>query len=135
MATKQFKFINGAAKRAFLALPDAVKTQFSTDLQAVRDGKKSFSPSKDISSSIGAGAIELIENGSPAYRAVYCAKHLDTVYILHAFTKTCEGVDQAAMKTAKKRHKDMMEEVADAKKAAKKQGKQGKQAKPKTKKR
>jgi phage-related protein len=61
--------------------------------------------------SVGKGAIELIENGSPAYRAVYCAKYLDTVYILHAFTKTNNSVDKKAMDTASKRYKDMIAEV------------------------
>ena len=85
--------------------------QFGSDLNAVQQGERPFSDFKDISSSVGAGAIELIENGSPAYRAVYCVKYLDTVYILHAFIKTTNGVDKAAMKTAKLRYATMMQEV------------------------
>lgn len=109
---KQFKFINEAAKRAFLALPREIQSQFGSDLNAVQQGQKPFSAFKDISSSVGAGAIELIENGSPAFRTVYCAKYLDTVYILHAFTKTTNKVDRSAMDTAKKRYKEMMTEVS-----------------------
>jgi len=117
--TKKFAFISNAAKRAFLNLPKEVQLQFSTDLTAVASNKQPFSPFKDISKSVGKGAIELIENGSPAYRAVYCAKYLDTVYILHAFTKTTNGVDKKAMDTASKRYKDMMAEVQKKEKESK----------------
>lgn len=109
--TKKFEFISNAAKRAFLDLPKGIQLQFSNDLNAVASDKRPFSNFKDISSSVGKGAIELIENGSPAYRAVYCAKYLDTVYILHAFTKTTNAVDKKAMDTASKRYKDMITEV------------------------
>jgi len=113
---KQFKFISEAAKRAFSGLPKEIQKQFGSDLNAIQQGERPFSDFKDISSSVGVGAIELIENGSPAYRAVYCAKYLDTIYILHAFTKTAQGVDRHAMETAKSRHKEMMTEVAGLKK-------------------
>lgn len=110
---KQFKFINAAAKRAFLALPRGVQRQFGSDLNAVQQGYRPFSEFKDISKSVGAGTIELIENGSPAYRAIYCAKYLDTVYVLHAFTKTTNKVDRAAMATAKLRYQAMMLDIKD----------------------
>ncbi|MBW8445691.1 MAG: type II toxin-antitoxin system RelE/ParE family toxin [Arenimonas sp.] len=44
----------------------------------------------------------------PAYRAVYCAKYRDTVFILHAFTKTTNGVDRTAMNTARERYREMV---------------------------
>ena len=117
---KKFKFVNEGAKRDFLALPPEIIKQFGSDLNAVQQGERPFSDFKDISGSVGAGAIELIENGSPAYRTVYCAKYLDTVYILHAFTKTTNGVDHAAMKTAQARYKEMMAEVRQQEAAQKK---------------
>lgn len=97
--------------------------KFGSDLNAVQQGEKPFSNFKDISGSVGTGAIELIENGSPAYRAVYCAKYEDTVYLLHAFTKTTNGVDLQAMTTAKERYKLMVEEVKNSKKGAQKKPK------------
>jgi len=66
------------------------------------------------------GVIELIENGSPAFRCVYCAKHGDKVYVLHAFTKTTNGVDKAAMETVKERYKAMMALVAEDEREKKK---------------
>jgi phage-related protein len=40
---------------------------------------------------------------------MYCAKSAETVYILHAFTKTTNGVDRHAMKTAAERYKIMLQ--------------------------
>jgi phage-related protein len=116
---KSFKFVSPAAKRAFLALPRSIQQQFGADLNAVQHGNAPFSDFKDVSSSVGVGSIELIENGSPAFRAVYCAKWLETVYILHAFTKTTNGVDRPALATARMRYKEMKAEVAAADKLAK----------------
>jgi phage-related protein len=123
---KKFAFVNEAAKREFLALPKDLQYQFGNDLHAVQCGLRPYSDFKDISGSVGDGAIELIQNGSPAFRTVYCAKYLDTVYILHAFQKTTNGVDRQAMKTAAQRHQKMMEEVQAHKKAAKEAAPKGK---------
>lgn len=108
---KKFEFISPAAKRAYLALPKEIQYQFGADLNAVQQDRDPFSAHKSLSESVGPGAIELIENGSPAYRAVYCVKYLDTVFVLHAFEKTTNGVDQKEMATAAKRYKEMKERV------------------------
>lgn len=108
---KKFEFVNEAAKRAFLDLPRDVMRQFGADLQAVQNDERPFSDHKHLKDSVGPGAIELIEDGSPAYRAVYCAKFADTVFILHAFTKTTNGVDRKAMNTARERYKEMLERI------------------------
>lgn len=45
-------------------------------------------------------------------------KYLDTVFILHAFEKTTNGVDHKEMATAAKRYKEMKARVdAEAKRA------------------
>jgi phage-related protein len=85
----------------------------------VQDGKDPFSPHKVLSDTVGPGAIELIENGSPAYRAVYCCKYLNTVFVLHAFEKTTNGVDQKEMNTAQARYKEMKQRVDAERKRAK----------------
>ena len=108
---KEFLFINNQALKEFKALPVNTQKRFALDLNAVCQGKDPFSKFKHITESVGAGAIELIENGRPAYRTIYVAKFGETVYILHSFTKTTNGVDRKAMATAKKRYKDMMEDV------------------------
>ncbi|MGO6747887.1 type II toxin-antitoxin system RelE/ParE family toxin [Rhizobium ruizarguesonis] len=73
--------------------------------------------------------MELRENGSPGYRAVYCAKHLDTVYVIHAFTKTSEKADRKEMDTALSRYKEMMAEVREVTQAKAKASKDKKPTK------
>jgi phage-related protein len=97
--------------KAYLALPKDIQYQFGTDLNAVQQGKDPFSAHKVLTETVGPGAIELIENGSPAYRAVYCVKYLDTVFVLHAFEKTTNGVDHKEMAAAAKRYKEMRKRV------------------------
>lgn len=53
-----------------------------------------------------------------AYRAVYCVKYLDTVFVLHAFEKTTNGVDRKQMATAAKRYKEIMKRVDAARRGA-----------------
>lgn len=107
---KEFRFINKQSLKEFKSLPDNIQKRFAADLNEVCKGKDPFSKFKHIADSVGVGAIELVENGRPAYRTVYVAKFDQTVYILHSFTKTTNGVDRKAMATAKKRYKDMMAE-------------------------
>jgi phage-related protein len=116
---KKFEFLSQAAMKAYLALPKDIQYQFGADLNAVQQGKDPFSAHKVLTESVGPGAIELIENGSPAFRAVYCVKYLDTVFVLHAFEKTTNGVDRKEMATAAKRYKEMKERVDTERKRAK----------------
>ena len=56
---------------------------------------------------MGAGAIELIINGSPAFRCVYVAKYADMVVVLHSFVKTTNRSDRHAMQVAEDRLKEL----------------------------
>lgn len=58
---------------------------------------------KQLTESVGSAAVELIINGSPAYRCVYIAKYDDLVVVLHSFTKTSNRTDRHAMGVAKER--------------------------------
>jgi len=108
---KKFKFINNQSKKEFLALPDKIQKRFANDLNAICQNKEPFSKFEHLKESVGIGAVELIENGRPAYQTIYVAKFADTVFILHSFTKTTNGVDKQAMDTAKKRYKLMQKEL------------------------
>jgi phage-related protein len=119
MQRKTIRYINNSAKKALLKLPTDIAIDFLNDLNFVAAGKDPRSEFKHLPE-LGAGVIELIENGSPAYRTVYCAKFLDSVFVLHAFTKTTNGVDKKAMETVKDRYKEMMVVVREAEKAEKK---------------
>ncbi len=46
---------------------------------------------------MGVGALELVLNGSPAYRCVYIVKFADTLFVLHSFIKTTNRTDRHAM--------------------------------------
>jgi len=116
---KKFEFVSQAAMKAYAALPKDIQFQFGTDLYAVQLGKDPFSAHKVLTESVGPGAVELIENGSPAYRAVYCVKYLDTVFVLHAFEKTTNGVDHKEMLTAAKRYREMKARVDAERRRAK----------------
>ncbi len=67
---KLFTFVNAAAERAFKDLPRDIQIQFSNDLRRVQNGKAPLSAFKPLKGK-WSGVIELIENGSPAFRAVY----------------------------------------------------------------
>lgn len=108
---KEYRFINKQSLKEFKALPEHIQRRFALDLNAICQGKEPFSKFKHLTDSVGVGAIELIENGRPAYRTIYVAKFEDTVYILHSFTKTTNGVDRKAMDTANKRYKTMLAEI------------------------
>lgn len=100
---KRFAFVNEAATREYKDLPEWVQDEFGKDLRRIQYGGEPELAIKHLSDSIGAGAVELIINGSPAYRCVYIVKYLDTVIVLHSFVKTTNGTDQKAMKVAERR--------------------------------
>lgn len=101
------QYISNAAEREFKKdLPKEHQESFVKAIQDVLEGRRpsmAFKPLKTV----GKGVIELIINGSPAFRVLYVAKYNDILYILHSFTKTTEGVHLPAMKVAKKRYKDI----------------------------
>lgn len=108
---RKFEFVNAAAKREFLDLPKPIQRQFGADLQAMQAGLAPFSGWKHLTETVGIGAVELIENGSTAYRTVYCAKFGETVFILQSFTKTTNGVDRKAMALARERYRLMQKRL------------------------
>lgn len=115
MVKRKVTYVNGAALKSLKDLPGEIQLQFATDLQRVQHGQTPLSDFK-ILKGLGAGIVELIENGGrgPGYRLVYCAKYKDTVFVLHAFAKTTNGVDRAAMETVKGRIKLMKAMIGDA---------------------
>lgn len=104
---ESLEFVSPAAEREFgKEFPQETKETFAKSLQDVMDGREPSLPFKYLST-VGKGAIELIINGSPAYRVIYVTKHNNTLYILHSFSKTTSGVDLPAIKLAKKRYQEI----------------------------
>jgi len=106
MSEKSFAFVSQAAEREFKELPLKIQERFLLDLKAIAIGSRPFSSFESLTN-VGAGVIELKKNGSPAYRCVYVAKYNETVYVLHSFAKTTNGVDRKAMSTIASRYKEI----------------------------
>jgi len=111
LAKRGFAFVSNAAEKEYKDLPDSVQDEFGKSLRYIQFGYDPLLPVKNIGSSVGAGAIELIINGSPAFRCVYIVKYADTVFVLHSFTKTTNIVDRPAMEVAKKRLNELKKEL------------------------
>jgi len=108
---KKFAFVNDAAEREYKSFSKNIQQEFGTSLRAVQDNKKPFLAITALKS-IGSGVIELKINGSPAFRCVYIAKFVDTVFVLHSFQKTTNGLDRQGMKTVEQRYKELKAELA-----------------------
>lgn len=108
---KKFAFINAAAEKEYKKLPDNIRSQFSSSITLVQNNVAPLLAVENLSESVGKGAIELKINGSPAFRCIYIAKFENTVFVLHSFTKTTNGVDRKAMKTGKQRYKQLLREI------------------------
>ncbi len=107
--TMKLQPVSEAALRDFRKLPKPEQEDFAKALNDVLEGRKPSMPFKQLNG-LGKnikGVVELIINGSPAYRVVYVAKFNNTLYILHAFTKTTNGVDKKAMDVVVKRYKEI----------------------------
>jgi len=107
---KKFAFINDAAEKEYKDMPDNIQDEFGKDLRKIQYGQSPLLPINYLDS-IGQGVIELKKNGSPAFRCVYVTKYLDTVIVLHSFTKTTNGVDRQAMKVVEQRLKELLAEL------------------------
>ncbi|WP_236260808.1 type II toxin-antitoxin system RelE/ParE family toxin [Pseudomonas fluorescens] len=104
---KKFAFVNEAAQREYKDLPEWVQDEFGKDLRRIQYGQEPELSFKHLTASVGTGAVELIINGSPAFRCVYIAKYADAVIVLHSFVKTTNGTDRQAMKVAEDRLTDL----------------------------
>lgn len=108
---KKFAFVNAAAEREYKALPEHVQDDFGKDLRRIQYGEDPQLSIKALTETVGTGAVELIINGSSAYRCVYIAKFTDLVVVLHSFTKMTNAVDRHAMKVAHDRLKALKHEL------------------------
>ncbi len=108
---KKFAFVSAAAEREYKDLPKDVQDDFGKDLRRIQYGQDPERPIKSLTESVGAGAIDLIINGSPAFRCVYVAKFADMVVVLHSFVKTTNRSDRHAMQVAEERMKELKQEL------------------------
>ncbi len=108
---KRFAFVSAAAEREYKDLPENVQDEFGKDLRRIQFEQEPRLAIKQLVDTVGAGVIELIINGSPAYRCLYIAKYADMVVVLHSFVKTTNSTDRHAMTVAKLRLKELKGEL------------------------
>ena len=106
----KFGFINFAAEREYKDLPEEVQDTFGRNLRNIQFGNDPTLPITHLQS-VGNGVIELKINGSPAFRCLYVTKFMDTVIVIHSFTKTTNGTDRQALQTAETRLKSLIAEL------------------------
>lgn len=106
----RFAFVNKAAEREYKKLPKDIQDDFGKELRHIQYGQPPAIPIEYLDI-LGPGVIELKINGSPAFRCIYVTKYLDTVVVLHSFSKTTNSVDRKAMKVAEKRLKEMKRDL------------------------
>lgn len=110
---RKFAFVSEAAMREYRSLPGDIQDEFGKDLRRIQYGCEPELVIKHLASSVGAGAVELVINGSPAFRCIYIAKYANTVFVLHSFVKTTNGTDRKAMKVAVDRLTELKAELRE----------------------
>src|SRR5712692_6876149 len=75
-----------SAKRDLLGFPDPVRDEIGVALSVAQFGGKH--PSAKPWKGEGAGVLEVVEDyRGDSFRAVYCVRFQQAVYVLHAFQK------------------------------------------------
>ncbi len=103
MEKLKLQMVGGAQKDVANLGNTKVQSAFAVDLDMLMNRLAPLSSSKALNG-LGKGVFELRKNGRPAYRLVYTIKD-DTVYVLHAYSKTSDGTPKAHEETIKKRYK------------------------------
>jgi phage-related protein len=107
---KKLGFVSKAAEKEYKKLPENVQYIFDKNLTLIQQDKFPVLAIRHLNS-LGQGVIELIQNGSPAFRCVYVTKYLGTVFVLHSFVKTTNSTDRQAMKVIEQRLKKLLNEI------------------------
>jgi phage-related protein len=98
---KSLEFV-GSSREELLKFPRAVYGEIGFQLERVQDGllPDDWKPM----TSIGAGVFEIrTRDESGAYRAIYVAKYLDTVFVLHCFQKKTQQTAKKNIDLARER--------------------------------
>lgn len=101
----EVEFEGKQAKKGFSKLDSETKELFLNSLRMIAWGIATELETAPLKHHVGRKACELKINGSPAKRCVYVVEGCGKVVVLHAFEKTCNGVDKPNMGVAKGRYK------------------------------
>ena len=91
----------GSSRAVVHAFPRLARRAIGRDLMAIQRG---FQPtdSKPMSS-VGSGVVELRVHTGGEFRVIYVAKHVESVYVLHAFEKRTQRTRQGDIELARAR--------------------------------
>jgi phage-related protein len=95
------------------AWPKPIREDFGVALGEMQEGRPAALPVRPMPS-IAAGVFELkdADNGK-WYRVVYMARHKETIYVLHCFTKNTAKTEKRDLATAAKRWKDVQRRLRE----------------------
>jgi len=100
---KDLVYVGGAEKDMKSAFPRSLLEEVSVEQTRLQYGLTPLKKTKAMNG-LGQGVIEWIKNGKPAYRLIYVVGK-ESIYILHAFSKTSDGTPKAEENTIKLRFK------------------------------
>ena len=101
-ALKPLKFI-GTSRTDLCGFPDAVRHAIGVELMVLQlGGVPSDFKSLPI---VGAGAYEVRVSIKGEWRAIYVAKFLEAIYVLHTFPKKTQKTSKADLDIATARYK------------------------------
>jgi|WetSurMetagenome_2_1015567.scaffolds.fasta_scaffold640390_1 phage-related protein len=103
MQNLKLVYVGGAEKNFVSDISALAREAFSVDIEMIVNRITPLSTIKPMNG-LGNGVCELRKNGRPAYRCVYVIKN-DTIYVLHAFTKTSDDTPKKHETTIKQRFK------------------------------
>jgi len=104
--TKEIVWV-GDSLKVVQGFPQKARQEIGSELRAVQRGQdpESWKPMK----SIGAGVREIRVNiDSNQFRAIYIAKFIEAVYVLHAFQKKSQKTSSKDLKLAAKRYRQLI---------------------------
>jgi len=100
---KKLIYVGGAEKDLKSAFPRSLLEEVSVEQSRLQYGLAPLKKTKAMNG-LGHGVIEWVKNSKPAYRLIYVVGK-DSIYILHAFSKTSNGTPKSEEDTIKLRYK------------------------------
>ena len=108
MSGKRVEWL-GDSLRQIREFPDEAKREAGYQLERVQAGKdpEDWRPMP----SVGLGVNEIrVREGGGAFRAIYVAKFVQVVYVLHAFQKKARKTPKQDIELARQRFRELVQE-------------------------
>ena len=100
--------------------PKPIREDIGAALDEMQDGRTATLPVRPMPS-IAGGVFELKDSDrSKWYRVIYMARHEDTIFVLHCFTKNTAKTEKKDLATAERRWKEVQRRLRAERKNEKK---------------